>query len=92
MGYELVQKIGDCCPLYECVCDTSLCNNAIPKCEKYHEPTAIGLDSCCPEYQCVCQSHLCPTKFCGVNERKIRINDVQECCPEYRQVIKIVHE
>uniref|UniRef100_F6W680 CTCK domain-containing protein n=1 Tax=Ciona intestinalis TaxID=7719 RepID=F6W680_CIOIN len=83
-GYELVQKLGGCCPVYECVCDKSSCNNEVPVCEQYYEPVPIDIDSCCPKYQCACKIELCPKVFCKVDERKIRVYSDNACCPEYR--------
>uniref|UniRef100_H2Y4W6 von Willebrand factor n=1 Tax=Ciona savignyi TaxID=51511 RepID=H2Y4W6_CIOSA len=82
-GYELVQKVGGCCPVYECVCDKDACDTVMPICEKYFEPVPVDMNACCPKYQCACKIELCPSVFCSVNERKIRTNAYSACCPEY---------
>lgn len=84
VGYELVQKVGGCCPIYECVCDKSQCDNEVPECPEYHEPVPTSIGSCCPDYECLCRPELCPVTFCGPTERKVRVDDTNKCCPEYR--------
>lgn len=82
-GYELVQKVGGCCQVYECVCDVTLCKNDIPQCSENHVPVSVNNGGCCPEYQCICDPESCPKTYCGVDEVKILTNS-DSCCSFYR--------
>lgn len=85
-GYELVQKMTGCCPVYECVCDYSTCQNVTqPDCGDYYEMVAVSVTgACCPDYRCVCAPERCPTTYCQAGEKKVRVDDDYDCCPTYK--------
>ncbi|XP_077967761.1 uncharacterized protein LOC144421988 [Styela clava] len=82
-GYQLVQKVGGCCPAQECVCDMNLCKNVVPDCPEHYKAIPVTSDgACCPEYQCVCQPESCPSTFCESNEMKV-YKGTDSCCSTY---------
>lgn len=82
-SHELVQKVGECCPVYECVCNTDLCDTTEPTCPANHKVVASLSDGCCPEYQCVCDSETCPAVYCSADEKKLLVG-TDGCCTTYR--------
>ncbi|XP_077966609.1 von Willebrand factor-like [Styela clava] len=83
---KLVTVMEGCCPSYECVCDKSNCNSNPLVCDsEFHEIVAVNPEMCCPTFECVCITSKCPSAItCGTDERRVRINADDECCPEYR--------
>jgi hypothetical protein len=84
-GHKLITSTVNCCPCYECICDTSVCTSSMPSCPEHHSAVITNPSECCPEYECVCRRDTCPPRpICKMGERCERTNDESECCGEYK--------
>ncbi|KAM9313180.1 von Willebrand factor [Gastrophryne carolinensis] len=81
-----LKKTSDqCCPEYECVCDTTTCNlPPVPDCDNGLRPDLINPGECRPIYDCVCKRETCPVlrpPSCPAYKRLTR--KTTGCCDEY---------
>jgi len=59
--YEIMISVpGECCPTYECICDTCPVQQ-VPTCDANKCLTTVALNECCNKYVCECTECAKPT-------------------------------
>ncbi|KAF7248093.1 von Willebrand factor, partial [Varanus komodoensis] len=77
---------GQCCPVYECVCDLVTCKlPPAPHCEDGLQLLQTNPGKCRPDYTCVCKKEECnpPSIPSCPPHRKLTVRKTQ-CCDEYQ--------
>merc|ERR1712131_198107 len=60
--YEIMISVpGECCPIYECICDTCPVQQ-VPTCDANKCLTTVALNECCNKYVCECGECAKPTE------------------------------
>merc|ERR1712235_180147 len=60
--YEIMISVpGECCPTYECICDTCPVQQ-VPTCDANKCLTTVALNECCNKYVCECGECAKPTE------------------------------
>ncbi|CAH2276180.1 von Willebrand factor [Pelobates cultripes] len=85
---RLKKTFDQCCPEYECVCDTTCDETPVPPCEKGFAPVLTNPGKCKANYECVCRKETCEhyksPKYCPAYKKLIQRKT--ECCDEYECV------
>uniref|UniRef100_A0A8C5MCI6 von Willebrand factor n=1 Tax=Leptobrachium leishanense TaxID=445787 RepID=A0A8C5MCI6_9ANUR len=82
---RLTKTSDQCCPEYECVCDTTCEETPVPPCENGFVPILTNPGKCKASYECACKKESCANykspKYCPPY-KKLTLKKTT-CCDEY---------